>query len=139
MVFGKIDPMPFTVLFETGPPFVTVRVLLNGHPFRLLIDTGAPRLMIFNSRIQGRLQTLPNPTIGTSSNSAGAFQRKQVLLRTISLGTTELGSHEVSVVMDEKDDNHDFDGLMALPALGLTQITFDFEHKTFGWNTGRGN
>jgi hypothetical protein len=43
--------------------------------------------------------------------------------------------------MDEKDDDHDhdFDGLMALPALGLTQITFDFEHKTFGWNTGHGN
>jgi len=139
MVFGEIDPMPFTVPFETGPPFVTVRVLLNGQPFRLLIDTGAPRLMIFQSRVQGRLQTLPNPTIGTSSNSAGAFQRKQMLLRMISLGTTELGSHEVSVVMDEKDDDHDFDGLMALPALGLTQITFDFEHKTFGWNTGHGN
>ena len=62
-----------------------------------------------------------------------------MLLRTIRLETTELGSHEVSVVMDEKDEGHDFDGLMALPALGLTQITFDFEHKTFGWNTGHGN
>lgn len=133
IVFGKIDAMRFAVPFETGPPFLTVKMLLNGQPFRLLVDTGAPRLMVFQSRVQDHLQNLPVGSIGTSSTLAGTLQRKQLLLHTVSIGTTELGSHAASIVMDQKDNDHDFDGLMALPALGLTQITFDFEHNTFGW------
>jgi predicted aspartyl protease len=132
--FGDRLPMPFSVPLQLGQRFVTVDVSLNGQPFRLLVDTGASSLMLFGTRIQGRLHELRVQELKSSVNLAGRFDRKRVLFQDVRMGTVGLGQQAGFVVDDQKDSGRDFDGLLSLRALGLTEVAFDFQHGTLGWS-----
>jgi hypothetical protein len=90
--------------------------------------------MVFATSIQGRLHELRVQELKSSVNLAGRFDRKRVLFQDVSIGTVGLGQQAGFVVDDQKDPGRDFDGLLSLRALGLTEVAFDFQHGTLGWN-----
>lgn len=132
--FGQPPTMPSSVPLRLVNRFVTVEVKLNGQLVRLLVDTGASSLMLFATRIQGRIPNLQVQNLKSSANLAGQFDRKQVLLHDISLGDVKLGQKPAFVVDDQKDPGRDFDGLLSLPALGFKEVAFDFQRGTFAWS-----
>jgi len=51
----------------------------------------------------------------------------------MSLGETDFGQQKAFVVQDQEDTSRQFDGLLNPSALGLKQIAFDFQRRTFSW------
>lgn len=133
IVFGTGQSFVSAARFQSGPPFVTVQMEVDGVSIRLLLDTGASGLLLFQSRIHDRLPQLTVLDENTSSNMGGDFRKKRVLLTKTNLGGTDFGQQTAFVVEDQEDTGRDFDGLLGTSALGLKQIAFDFQRLTFSW------
>jgi hypothetical protein len=130
--FGPVERTRSTVSFQTGPPFITVEALLHDRTVRLLVDTGASALMLFQSRSKNQI-SLPAGGVARATNVGGDFQRQAVLFPNTRLGKEELGPQTGFVVADQRDDARDFDGLLSVRGLHLEEIGFDFESHEISW------
>ena len=130
--FGPVERTRSTVLFETRTPFVIVEVRLHDQPVRLLVDTGASALMLFQSRLKDAISLLAGRT-AKATNVGGDFQRQPVLIADTRLGKEEFGPLTGFVVADQRDDGRDFDGLLSVRGLQLEEIGFDFENHEISW------
>lgn len=137
ILFGAPEVMDHKIAFETAPPLVTVPVTLNGRQMRLLVDTGASSLMLFKTRwpeVKPKEMPFFRPKDETrqSTNIGGELTRHMIALKSMSLGGTELGN-KTAFLVDDRGTTGPFDGLFNPVAIGLREISFDFEHQSFGW------
>jgi hypothetical protein len=132
ILFGPIENVRFSVPFETSPPYVTIRMELQNGPVRLLIDTGDPALMLFQSRLRDAigLQTIG---LETGNNLGGQFQRRKVRVSEITLGKEKLAPQVAFIVNDQVDRGRNFDGVLGPRGLQFEEIAFDFEGQRFSW------
>jgi Aspartyl protease len=130
--FGPVDRTRSTVSFETDPSLITVEVRLDGRTVRLLVDTGASALMLFQSRI-GNLVSPAAGRLAKATNVGGDFQRQAVLIPEMRLGKENLGPQRGFLVADQIDYGRDFDGVLSMRGLHLEEIGFDFKNHQFSW------
>ena len=133
IVFGTAVVYGSSVPLQSTPPWLTVRMEVNGVSIQVLLDTAASGIILFQSRIRNRLPELISLGERTSSNMGGDLRLQLVILARTKLGETDFGQENAFVVEDQQDESRDFDGLLGPSALGLQQIAFDFQSHTFSW------
>ena len=133
IVFGVTPVSGSSVPFQGAPPWLTVRMEVDGVSIDLLLDTAASCILLFHSRIQDQLPQLISLGERKSSNMGGDFRLQRVLLATTNFGETDFGQQNAFVVEDQEDESREFDGLLGPSALGLKQIAFDFQRHTLSW------
>jgi len=133
MVFGAVEPSEYSVAFEPRPGYVLVQFEVQGQPLRLVVDTGAKDLILFQSRVQGRLASVRTAGAKTSANMGGESQLQEVRLPAARLGTTDLGNQKAYLLATSAQAVPDFDGLLGVTALGVKRLAFHFEHQTISW------
>ena len=129
--FGAVPAFPGSVPFDSAPPLVTVTMEVEGQPARVLVDTGASGLLLF--RKAHRFDPLSVLRTQTANNLSGAFQREQVEVSDVRLGSLHLGRRIAYLANARESVSRDYDGLMGIPALGIKQIAFDFERGVISW------
>src|SRR5581483_3982803 len=131
ITFGPTRSVPAGAAeFQSQPPFVTVEMKMNRQPLHLLVDTGSPELVLFESRI-GPLSRLPGVN-RISQNLNGEVALREVQLSETQLGATSFGAKRAYVASD-RNRAAPFDGLLGVSALHVRQISFDFERRLFTW------
>jgi hypothetical protein len=133
IVFGAAPVSGSSVPFQSAPPWLTVRMEVDGVSIDLLLDTAASGILLFQSRIRDRLPQLISLGERMSSNMGGDFRLQRVILARTKFGETDLGQENAFVVEDQEDESREFDGLLGPSALGLKQIAFDFQRHTLSW------
>lgn len=127
--FGAAPELPISIPLRLEGGLAVVDAEMNHAPVRLLVDTGASSLMIFETRVPKTVSELKVSAIKHSTNLNGEFERKQVWLQGFQLGDAEFGLEAAFVVHDGQDSGRDFDGLLSPAALGMTRVSVDLERK----------
>jgi hypothetical protein len=132
ILFGPLEGLTHSAPFDTEVPLVTIQTRLQNRQLRLVIDTGSPDVMLFESRMpdSGGL-----PRLGTQEtiNASGTFRLTKVWIPEVFLGQERIGGRAAFIVNDHKDAGDDFDGLLGMKAPQLSKIAFDFERRRFCW------
>jgi len=131
--FGPVKPSGSAFALEFGPGFVYATLSVQGQPIRLLVDTGAKDLILFESRVHGKLSGAHSQGGKTSSNMGGEASLQQVLLSEARLGNTHLETLNAFLLDAPPQNVPGFDGLLGVRSLGLTRLSFDFERQTISW------
>ena len=130
---GPLDPAGTSVPFEVGPGYAVVSLDVEGHPYRLMVDTGARSLILFAPRVRDRLAGLHKLSERIIGNAGGTVALTEVVLPEASLGTVHLNAQRVALMEGEAPTGVDLDGLLGVRSLGVRRLGFDFEHRTITW------
>jgi hypothetical protein len=94
---------------------------------RLMIDTGAEKLVLFGSHVPW----IPSSDRARAfTNLGGSFVMQEVRLDTLQLGDTSLSAEPVFLSAREIP-LYSFDGFLS--TIQFKQVAFDFKRMEFGW------
>ncbi len=134
IIFGDIEPLPFSAPFDTGPPKLTVQLQVGDEPLPLLLDTGAHDLLLFGCSPPKRLYELAVLGVKKSSSTQDvAFDVQEARLSNVHLGEADLGAVRVFLVPGNQSCGWPFGGVLGMAAFGLREVAFDFERRMFSF------
>ncbi len=111
------------------PPFLLMQVMVQGHPMRLLVDSGMRGILLYEDRLR---KMLPNLKLQGERRGVriGYLQVKQVSLPGVLLGERELERTVFLMKGRPADGLEGIDGYIGTSALGAQRVEFDFERNT---------
>jgi hypothetical protein len=124
---GTSDVLPLR-----HPQALTTRLMVQGHPVRLLIDTGLEGILLYENRLRKRV---PDLKLEGQPKSArvGWMQARATTLPGVQLKSTESA---ISVLLTDgpaEDLLPGIDGYLGTASLEARQIEFDFEKSVLRW------
>lgn len=127
VVFGPVTRDGIALPLKGEPPLATVDLAVNGQDVRMLVDTGAAGLVLFQSRVENRLPLPQSAVSRSTSNLSGNFFVREFSPDDVVIGGKRFPLKKAFLAPDQQDYNRAFDGLMGVGALGFKSIAFDFE------------
>ena len=132
--FGPAPPLAISIPLQVKEGLAIVDAEVNHVPLRLLVDTGASSLIIFETKMPRAVLKMKISDVQRSTNMIGDFERNQVWLHSLRLGEAELGKEPAFLVHNNNEAGQDFDGLMSPVALGITRVAVDLERGVLAFS-----
>jgi predicted aspartyl protease len=129
--FGAVDPLPSSVPFEMADSMICVDLRAGGRPLRLLVDTGAEKVLLLGPRVSW-LSAASRRT-HEFTNLGGNFKLREISLEGLRLGDTSVAGQPIFVSDAPNMPAYRFDGFLSTAQ--FRQIAFDFERQRFSWMT----
>jgi hypothetical protein len=133
LTFGSIAAGDPNLRLDVIQPLLTVQVSFDGHPFRLLVDTGSRHIVLFEQRVRGRLSNLRVRGDKLLYHMAGTSRLQRVVVPRLEAGSLSLTGREV--LLSNADVDHypsDIDGILGVRAIASRRADFDFERGRLG-------
>ena len=112
---------------------ITVQLMMGDSKVRLLVDTGAQALVLYEDRVAGRLPQLKTERETAGISMGGWVPSKRGFISNARLGTTNLDGTVFLVKSPPGSMLADVDGYFGTAALKARRVDFDFETKTLAW------
>jgi hypothetical protein len=129
--FGPIEPLPSSAPFQLADRKLCVDLRAGTRSLRLLVDTGAEKVLLFGQR----LPWLAAPTAQARqfTNVGGNFTLREIRFDRLQLGDTNLARQPIFISDTVNPPPYPFDGFLSTAQ--FRQVAFDFERQEFSWMT----
>jgi hypothetical protein len=117
----------------SDPVCLSVQLVVGDNRLRLVVDTGAPALVLYEDRVLGRIGQLRIASEIDGSSMGGYVHAKRATLPRTRLGTTDLGRTVFLVKAPPANVLPGIDGYLGTDALKARRIDFNFETNTLAW------
>jgi predicted aspartyl protease len=131
--FGKTNRTGSQSAFEKELPYLTLQIEVEGRALRLMVDTGAKDLVLFENRVQDRLPPYSVEREKVSANIAGRVRLRQVQLGSTHVGGLAFPSVTAFLMEAPAVPVPDLDGLLGVVSLGFHRVTFDYPRQMVSW------
>jgi predicted aspartyl protease len=136
---GPIDPLLAAIPYEAHPGYALVEMKIQQRSLRLLVDTGASDLVLFEGATRDCLDAIRSVGTRTWSNMGGEIRVQQVQLADAYLGSMPWGTRDVFILPDSGGNQPGgLRGLLGVASLKARRVSFDPEHRIFAWDTQSG-
>ena len=125
ILFGPTPSLKNSLPLELrgGLPIVTAGAdHVSAH---LVLDTAASALILFAPQAPATVSRVKATAVQQSSSRMGEFERKQVVLNSLTLGQTEFRWQQAFLVQNPWEGKEEFNGLMSPALLGITRLAID--------------
>ena len=112
---------------------ITVQLVLGDSKIRLIVDTGAQPLVLYEDRVAGRLPQLKIEREVAGISMGGLVLSKRGFISSARLGRTSLDGTVFLVKTPPDSQLPGIDGYLGTAALKARRIDFNFETKTLAW------
>jgi predicted aspartyl protease len=112
---------------------ITVELMLGDSKARLMVDTGAQALVLYEDRVAGRLQQLRMEPETAGISLGGWVLSKRGFISNVRLGRTRLDGTVFLVKAPPSSVLPGIDGYLGTATLKARRIDFDFKTKTLAW------
>ena len=112
---------------------ITVQLVLGESKARLMVDTGAQALVLYEDRVAARLPQLKMERETAGISLGGWVLSKRGFISNARLGSTNLDGAVFLVKAPPGGQLPGIDGYLGTAALKARRIDFDFKTKTFSW------
>ncbi|HEY6935625.1 MAG TPA: aspartyl protease family protein [Terriglobales bacterium] len=130
--FGLIDTTG-GVPMSSDPICLSVQLLVGDSKLQLLVDSGAPALVLYEDKILNRLPQLRIEGELDGVSMGGFVHAKKAVLADARLGTADLNGTVFLVRAPSDNVLSGIDGYLGTAALKARRIDFNFETKTLAW------
>jgi predicted aspartyl protease len=125
--FGEVSGEGIAVDFSGQQGLAITQVNIQGKPFRLLVDTGAERLVLFGNKPAAKMTNAVNRKELPGNGVAGAVPARALTALEFNWNGQRFRK-DVVLIADRQEPL--FDGLLSVRALGFRALAFDAESQT---------
>jgi predicted aspartyl protease len=132
VTFDSIQP-PLAPSDPNDPVCMTAVIQVQGQPMRLILDTAAQGVLIYQGRLRSKLPHLR--TLGTPENVSlgGSLPAKRLTLPGVRIGELEASTVVLLIPGPPDDVLPGIDGYLGVSELRARRMTLDFVAKTLSW------
>ena len=112
---------------------LTLQIRIQGHPVRLIVDTGFPSILLFEERLSARVPELGKTRSVSYVTLGERLHAKATNLRGVAIGAT---NRDVSVLLAQAPPPEilpGIDGVVGISALKARRVHFNFTERTLSW------
>lgn len=120
--FGPLDRMSASIPLDFKQGLAMLHATVNQQPVQLLLDTGAPSIILFKGQTVPGIKTV---SFDVSSGSIGDHDERSFRLSSLVLGSAVFSYPVAYLVTSPRDAAHDFSGVLSPAALGISRIGID--------------
>jgi predicted aspartyl protease len=130
--FGPVDHSSSFFPFYGMLPIVSAPMTVRGHRVRVLLDTGAEHVVLFQRATEGRIrmkrtgEKLPIRYMGGKARLSG------VRLTDVRMGTS-YWNQLPAYLLDGPNPHDHLDGVLGTGSLGLKRLNLDFAGNLISW------
>jgi predicted aspartyl protease len=137
---GPLDPSLAAIPYEAHPGFAVVEMKLQKRSLRLMVDTGASGLVLFESARRDFMDAFRIVGTQIGSNMGGDVRLQIVRVADVYLGSMPWGTRDAFIMADTGGNYpSELQGLLGVASLKARRVGFDPEHKIFAWDIPSGS
>lgn len=134
VTFASIKrPAPPPANDPDDPLCMTAVIQVQGHPIRVILDTGVKGVLLYETRLRSSLPHLRVLGELQAVNIGGQLPAKQVTLPGVRIGGAETYLVVLLISGPPKNALPGIDGFMGVSQLGARRLTLDFIGKSLSW------
>ena len=130
--FGSAN-MASGVPMNSEPLCLSVQLAVGDGWLRIMVDTGAQALVLYEDRVVGRIGQFSVAGETDGSSVGGNVHAKRATLARARLGTTDLDKSVFLVKAPPENVLRGIDGYLGTDALKARRIDLNFETNTLAW------
>jgi predicted aspartyl protease len=131
-----LHPSMQKVSLAAGDPLLQCPILevqVQGHPIRLIVDSGLRGIVLYEARLRTRVPGLRTTGHIADATLGGRIQAKQATLPDVLFGKMNRDVTVLLVPSPAPETLPGIDGIIGVAALKAHRINFDFLNRTLDW------
>ena len=133
IIFQSSATPPAQVRSEAPISGLTLLIQVQGHPVRLIVDTGFPGILLFEERLFARAPELRSTGTVYNVMLGERLRAKATTLRNVTIGPTSKDAPVLLAQAPPPEILPGIDGVAGIAALTARRVHFNFIEKRLSW------